>query len=172
MDIKLVPRINCKDTTSVKAILYGKDINIILMIEKVYVDIINKDYAPLSKVWIINYNEEKFPAFIKEIQKHPVTQKIIHIDFAKITTEKVIIPAQVRVINEEISVGLRDDGGVLNIPNKTVHIECDVHNIVSYIDCDIKSLHKGETISTDDIKIFGVRFIKNLPLVSIQSENS
>jgi len=60
--------------------------------------------------------------FIREIQYHPVTDRLIHVDFFRVDVEKSV-RAEVPIILEGTSPAVRSAGGTLLQPLQTVTVE-------------------------------------------------
>lgn len=98
---------------------------------------------------IINNKEHK--AIIKEIQKEPVSQKIIHIDLQEFDENKVI-ETDVPLIftGEELAT---KGGGILQREKSTVKVEGKYNKIPKAINVDLSSMHLGDVVRLSDIEI-------------------
>ncbi len=68
----------------------------------------------------------------------------------------------VSIINEESSVGVKEDGGVVQHGLRELHIACLPSDIPEKIIYDIKDLQMGESVKVSDIAIQdGIRIINN-----------
>ena len=75
-----------------------------------------------TKLFQIKAGATKEDAMLMDIQYHPVTDRVIHIDFKRIDTKKpVCVSVPVEVINAETSKGLKL-GGVLNFAVRKVAV--------------------------------------------------
>ncbi len=78
---------------------------------------------------------EKHKGLIKEVQKDPVTNKIIHLDLEEVNgAEKVVSSVPIHYIGEEF---LNKKGIVLQKEKDSVKVECTVDSIPKYIDFNI-----------------------------------
>jgi len=85
---------------------------------------------------------------IKEIQHHPLTHGMLHVDFHKINMKKTIrIEVPVHVLGDAIGVA---NGGNLEIHVRTVDIECLPTDVIESWDYDISNLDIGDFISVGD----------------------
>ncbi|MBI3312435.1 MAG: 50S ribosomal protein L25 [Candidatus Omnitrophica bacterium] len=105
---------------------------------------------------------------IKELQHHPVSRQVIHIDFHQISlTKKITISVPLAFKGE--SLGVKQQGGVLEHLRWELEVECLPTEIPSEIPVDISGLEKGKSIAVRDITIpEGVRVITDAdqPLVA------
>src|SRR3972149_5874902 len=99
-------------------------------------------------------NDKKETVLIKEFQRDPITRRFLHVDFLRIQMEKEIeTTVPIHIINEEIAVGIKDGGGVLQHGLRELHISCLPVDIPEYIEYDIKNLDMGITVRVSDINI-------------------
>ena len=98
--------------------------------------------------------DKKETVLIKEFQRDPITREFLNVDFLRIQMEKEIETAvPIHIINEEVAVGIKEGGGVLQHGLRELHIYCFPADIPEYIEYDIKNLDMGITIRVSDINI-------------------
>jgi ribosomal protein L25, Ctc-form len=106
-----------------------------------------------SKIYELNINGKVERALVREIQFHPVTDRPIHIDFMRISKgAKIHLNIPVTFKNENLCPGIKQ-GGVLNVVLHSLEVTCDVDSIPEHIEVDLKDLHAGESIHTNQIKL-------------------
>jgi large subunit ribosomal protein L25 len=89
-------------------------------------------------------------AIIKEIQQHPASGKILHIDFQHILRgEKLKIDVPVYLVGEPL--GVKEMGGVLEHGPREIEIRCLPRDIPERIEIDVKSLRIHDSIHIRDI---------------------
>lgn len=83
-------------------------------------------------------------SLLKDIQFHPVTERIIHVDFQALTGGQVIqIQVPITIIGQ--AIGLKEGGKVQQNMHK-LDIECLPSEIPQHIEVDISNLHIGDSI--------------------------
>jgi large subunit ribosomal protein L25 len=90
-------------------------------------------------------------AMIKELQTHPISGQLIHIDFYEIDMKrkiKVMIP----VVTTGNSVGV-EEGGMLNVVRRELEVFCLPGDIPESIEIDISELAMGDSIHLEDIPL-------------------
>lgn len=89
-------------------------------------------------------------AVIKEVQKDVLKGKVLHIDFQALIDD---LPAKVRVPLKVFGepVGVKDQGGVLNVSAHELTVSASAENIPSVIEVDVSQLKIGTRIATADI---------------------
>ena len=87
---------------------------------------------------------------IKEIQQDPVKRNILHVDFNEISlTEQIIVEVEVVGVGE--SIGVKQEGGVLDHPLRMLRIQCLPTDIPKHIDVDISNLKLNGSIHVRDL---------------------
>ncbi|HAA77219.1 TPA: 50S ribosomal protein L25 [Candidatus Latescibacteria bacterium] len=93
---------------------------------------------------------EDYSTIVKEIQHHPVSHDILHIDFHRISmTQKIVV--EVAVHSEGTPIGVRNDGGILEHMLHEIEIECLPTNIPSELTYDVTELNIGDTVHVSDL---------------------
>jgi large subunit ribosomal protein L25 len=88
---------------------------------------------------------------VKEVQHHPVTSKIVHIDFMRIDlTKKVTVMVPVHIVG--IAEGVRG-GGVMEVVSRELEVSCLPMDIPSHIDIDVTALKINDAIHVIDLKL-------------------
>ena len=90
------------------------------------------------------------PAIVKEVQLHPVTDQIVHIDFHQISLEKEI-EIKIPVVTKGEAVGIKRDGGTLEHSLWELDIICLPTNIPHHIDVDISALGIHQAVHVKDL---------------------
>ncbi|MDP3804876.1 MAG: 50S ribosomal protein L25 [Candidatus Omnitrophota bacterium] len=104
---------------------------------------------------------------IKEIQRQPVRDTILHVDFNEISlteTLKVNVP----LVSRGEAVGVKIDGGVLEHVIRELQIECLPTAIPEKIEADVSSLKIGDAIHVKDVKIpEGIKVLNDPELIAM-----
>ncbi|MCP4394198.1 MAG: 50S ribosomal protein L25/general stress protein Ctc [Alphaproteobacteria bacterium] len=106
----------------------------------------------------INVDGKKHKVMCQDIQVDPVSDKVMHIDFIRINKNKELhLNVPIRVINNDISVGLKR-GGVLNIVRREIEVICKVISIPDVFEIDISEMDIGDSVHMSEITLSeGVR---------------
>lgn len=111
---------------------------------------------------------EKALSFLQEIQRDPITDKYVHVDFQEVKSdEKFEIRVPVRVVGE--SFGVKNQSGVLEIAMQVLRVRVLAKDLPESITVDVTELKVGETFKVGSLKpIPGVMFLdpKGQPVVS------
>ena len=91
-------------------------------------------------------------AMIKEIQRHPVSGRIVHVDLNAISmTRKLRVEVPVKLLGEP--VGVAQQGGVLEHIMRTVLVECLPADIPDQLTLDVSALNIGQRLSVADVQV-------------------
>ena len=85
-------------------------------------------------------------ALPREVQRHPVTDRPLHVDFMRVSGDtRVIVTVPVVFINHELSIGLRR-GGILNVVRHGVELSCQADSIPGQLVVDLDGLDIGDSV--------------------------
>ncbi len=111
----------------------------------------HKGETVLFNLQLINGESSKIQAILKEYQIHPITDKIIHIDFVAIhEKETIIIDVPLEFLGKPIGIS---KGGILEILLHELTVECLPSDIPDKIAIDISNLDIGDVLHVKDIKV-------------------
>lgn len=157
-----------KKNENIPGIVYGKEQNPIPITigardaQKVF-----NSYG-IRGIFSLNLDGEAKPfmSVVREIQKHPITGKITHIDFMTISmTEKFTSVVPVHVIGEEAAA---KEGGIVQFGLKEIEVECLPKDLPENITIDISDLAIGSNVAVSDLEqINGVTFLSDLEAVIV-----
>ncbi|NJB71801.1 large subunit ribosomal protein L25 [Saonia flava] len=110
----------------------------------------NLVYTPNAHTVVIDLDgSENFKAVMQDIQFHPVTDKIIHIDFYQLFSDKpVTMNIPVQLVGN--SPGVRN-GGRLLFRKRKLSIKALPDNLPDFFDIDISKLKIGGSISVESL---------------------
>ncbi len=93
-------------------------------------------------------------AIIKDIQRHPYKQQILHIDFLRIVAgEAITVRVPLHYTNEENCIGVKQDGGVINRIETDISVSCLPKDLPEYIEVDLLELAMGASLHLSDVKL-------------------
>ena len=133
----------------IPAVLYGQDgLSHFTTTEK---DVKNAIYTPDFKVIELNLDGTKHRAILKDIQFHPVTEKILHLDFLQLV-DGVSVKLQIPIRFKGTSPGMRL-GGKLQQNIRRVEVKTVPENMVSELYVDISGLELGQSARVRDLEL-------------------
>tara|TARA_B100001079_G_scaffold134163_1_gene115009 strand:- start:7335 stop:8039 length:705 start_codon:yes stop_codon:yes gene_type:complete len=102
-------------------------------------------------IFEINVDKKDQFVLVKEIQYHPVTDEIIHIDFQKVKEdEKISLEVAVRSVGESQGVKL---GGILVQMLNNVTINCKPTEIPEFVEIDVTEMEMNTNLFVKDITL-------------------
>jgi len=109
-------------------------------------------YTPNAHtVEIILDDKTKINAILQDIQFHPLTDKILHVDFYQLFDDKEIsmnIPVKI----EGSAPGVLNSGGVLSVNKRKLLVKSLPKNLPDFITADISSLELGNKLYTSELQ--------------------
>lgn len=123
-----------------------------------------------QNVYVVNINidgvEKK--AVIKELQFHPVSDALLHVDFLEITAEKpVTVGIPVKLVGH--AAGVRN-GGRLALAVRQLKVTASYLNIPEILEIDVTPLEIGKSIKVGELHFEGLEFAtsKEVVVCSVQ----
>lgn len=99
-------------------------------------------------------------ALIKKVQVHPLTRKPLHVDFFALDLKKAV-RVSVEVRPEGKPIGLAE-GGLLNMVNRQIEIECLPTEIPAFFAADVSNLGVGQSLHVSEMTLpAGVKLISS-----------
>ena len=90
------------------------------------------------------------PTLIREIQQHPITGNILHVDMLHVSLTETI-RVEVPVVSVGVPTGVVDDGGILEHLVNTLEMECLPAEIPEHIEVDVSHLAVGDSVHVSDL---------------------
>ena len=133
----------------VPAVVYHSGIEAIpLSVDKIS---LNKALRTGQMIFEVNVEDKDQFVLVKEIQYHPVTDEIIHIDFQKVKEdEKISLEVAVRSSGESKGVKL---GGLLVQMLNSVTIKCKPAEIPEFLEIDVTDMEMNTNLFVKDITL-------------------
>lgn len=95
----------------------------------------------------------KEQALVRDVQFHPVTDAVMHIDFGRVTARtKVTVNVPVHFENVEESIGVKA-GGIFSTLRHEVELMCSASNIPQEVSADVLNVDIGDTIRVSDLAL-------------------
>ena len=147
----------------VPGIIYGKNTEPTkISFEYKVLEKLMKSGSFYSKIIDLDIDGKKEKILPKQLQYHPVTDRVIHFDFLRVQNDtKVTVEVEVIFLNRETCPALKK-GGVLNLVRRLVELNCNANNIPDKLEFDLISSEIGDAIKISNINLpEGVRPVIN-----------
>ena len=111
-------------------------------------------YTPHVYVVNLTIDGEAHKAVMKELQFHPTSDALLHVDFYEVSEEKPItigIPVKLNGLAQ----GVRD-GGKLNLAERELNVTAPYKQIPEVLNIDVTNLNLGKAIKVADLSFEGL----------------
>ncbi|MBM3201562.1 MAG: 50S ribosomal protein L25 [Chlamydiae bacterium] len=106
-----------------------------------------------TKVFEIELDGKKSKAIVKQIQYHPVTYAILHLDLQEVEDHKLVsVNVPVVCINQDQCPGMKL-GGQLKFIKRAVRVTCQANQLPEAFHLDMQSVGLGEVRRVRDLSI-------------------
>jgi len=132
----------------VPCVLYGGDNPVHFSAEeKAFKNLV---YTPNAHTVEIDFGNKKHNAILQDIQFHPVTDRILHIDFYQLNDAKEItLEIPVKIVGNSKGVLA---GGVLRLNQRKLKVKALPKNLPDFIEADITELDMGNKLYVTELK--------------------
>ncbi|GHD25639.1 50S ribosomal protein L25/general stress protein Ctc [Parahalioglobus pacificus] len=139
----------------VPAIIYGgkEDPKPLTLVRKDFEKALENE-AFFSHVLSINVGGTTEKAILKDLQRHPAKDVVMHADFLRVD-DKVAIKVHVPIhfINEDTCYGVKMEGGIVQHQVTDIEVSCLPADIPEYIEVDMAEVKSGEIVHLTDITL-------------------
>ena len=109
-------------------------------------------YTPNAHTVVLDINgDQKINAILQDIQFHPVSDKILHVDFYQLFDDKEV-SMDIPVTIEGSAPGVMLEGGTLVVSKRKLKVKALPNNLPDFITVDISKLRLGGKISVINLE--------------------
>jgi len=139
----------------VPSVVYGNKEQVHLSIKE---SAVNKVvFTPNTYIIELDVNGKKTQTYLKDVQIHPVTERVLHVDFQEIVEGKEV-KINIPVILTGLAKGVQN-GGKLIQNFRALTALALVDKLPDTIEIDVTALKIGGKIRVNEIEIDGVSFL-------------
>ena len=114
-------------------------------------------YTPDTYIIKLDLDGQTHDTIIREAQFHPVTEKILHVDFLKVSEDKeVILTLPIKLVGTPDGVR---QGGKLVTKLRKIKVKGIPAQLPEFVEVDVNGLKLGTTIKVGDASIEGLNII-------------
>ncbi|MEH6568259.1 MAG: 50S ribosomal protein L25/general stress protein Ctc [Halioglobus sp.] len=107
-----------------------------------------------SHVLSINVAGKKEKAILKDLQRNPARNSVIHADFMRVDDKVAIkVHVQFHFMNEESSIGVKEQGGLVQHQVTEIEILCLPTDIPEYVEVDMQDVEVGQIVHLSEVKL-------------------
>src|SRR6202049_2496304 len=139
----------------VPAILYGGHADartLTLSHQKLLIMLDNERFY--STILNLKVGDQTQAAILKDVQRHPFKNAIVHVDFQRVEeNEKIRISIPLHFKGESISPGVKSQGGIVSHMRNETEVSCLPKDLPEFIEVDISGLSLNESIHLSQLKV-------------------
>ena len=101
--------------------------------------------------------EKPIKAMLKAMQHHPMTGRVLHVDFYEVSmTRRIQIEVPILLVGTP--VGVAKEGGILEHVHRTLEVQCLPGDLIEEFPLDVTELHIGKTLRVRDIPVDAAKY--------------
>ncbi|MDP1557391.1 MAG: 50S ribosomal protein L25/general stress protein Ctc [Nitrosomonas sp.] len=105
-----------------------------------------------ASILSLEVDGKKEQVLLRDTQRHPFKQQVLHVDFQRIDQNKKIhMKVPLHFINAELSPGVKTSGGNVSHVMTEVDISCLPKDLPEFITVDLVELAAGHTLHLSDL---------------------
>ena len=139
----------------VPAILYGGHADartLTLSHQKLLIMLENERFY--STILNLKVGDQTQAAILKDVQRHPFKNAIVHVDFQRVEeNEKIRIKVPLHFSGAAVSPGVKSQGGIVSHMRNDVEVSCLPKDLPEFIEVDISGLSLNESIHLSQLKV-------------------
>jgi len=139
----------------VPAIVYGgsKEPQAISLLTNELVKLLEND-AAFSHVLSLNIDGAVESVLIKDLQRHPAKENVLHVDFIRVLADqKLTALVPLHFINEDVCVAVKQQGGEISHSITEVEVSCLPKDLPEFIEVDVTNIAVGQVLHLSDLKL-------------------
>jgi large subunit ribosomal protein L25 len=107
-----------------------------------------------SSVLTLNLDGAKELCLLRDVQRHPYKQIIMHLDFQRIdATHKLHQKVPLHFVNADVAPGVKLGGGLVSHAMNEVDVKCLPADLPAFIEVDLKDLQAGQSIHVSQLSL-------------------
>ncbi len=115
---------------------------------------LQENEAFFSSIITLKVDGTDQPAIIKDMQRHPAKDAIMHADFQRIDPNKnIVVHVPLHFLNEAQCPGVKVEGGAISHYVTDIEVSCLPANLPEYIEVDMLDVHLHQMLHLSDIKL-------------------
>ncbi len=133
--------------------------------EAIAISVKENSFKPLvytAETHLVNLtidSDQPVRCMVKDVQFHPVTDRIIHFDLLGVSADEVIT-LEVSILFKGNAAGIKE-GGVLQENLHKIEVECLPKYVPEHLVVDVTDLHMGKSIHVGDLKFDNIKLLQS-----------
>ncbi|MBS0566453.1 MAG: 50S ribosomal protein L25/general stress protein Ctc [Proteobacteria bacterium] len=144
-----------RNTGKVPAIVYGGELApVSIQIEHNDVWLASQHEWFYSAILDLSLNGDVQKVLLRDLQRHPVKQQLLHLDFQRVDENKAIrIRVPLHFLNQEKSPAGKKAGVLISHALNDIEISCLPKHLPEYVEVDLSDLDVGDIVHLSEIKL-------------------
>jgi large subunit ribosomal protein L25 len=139
----------------VPAILYGGHSDaraLTLSHQKLLIMLDNERFY--STILNLRVGDQTQAAILKDVQRHPYKNAIVHVDFQRVEeNQKIRMNIPLHFVGASVSPGVKTQGGMVSHMRNEVEVSCLPKDLPEFIEVDLSGLSINESIHLSQLKL-------------------
>jgi large subunit ribosomal protein L25 len=107
-----------------------------------------------SSVLTMDVDGARQMCLLRDVQRHPFRQLILHVDFQRIdAAHKIHQKVPLHFINADIAPGVKLQGGMVQHVTNEIDVKCLPKDLPEFIEVDLRDLDSGHSIHVSGLKL-------------------
>jgi large subunit ribosomal protein L25 len=107
-----------------------------------------------THVLTVHVGKEKEKTILKDLQRHPAKNRVMHADFMRIDDNVAIkVNVPIHFLNEDTCHGVKLQGGMIQHQTTDIEVQCLPADIPAYIEVDMVEVEVGQIVHLSDITL-------------------
>ncbi|MFV0331363.1 MAG: 50S ribosomal protein L25/general stress protein Ctc [Dysgonomonas sp.] len=152
----------------IPAVIYGGDDKQAIHFTVTNSDVRKLIYTPEIFLVDLTIGKDNYKAILKDVQVHPVTDEILHLDFLHVF-EKTPIVIDVPVVLDGLAEGVKA-GGKLSLDLRKIKVKALYDKVPEKVHIDVTALTLGKSIQVGELHFEGLELLnaKNAVVCRVQ----
>lgn len=145
----------------IPAVVYGPEVDPIPVAVEERAFRASMKTATSSSILNLTLDGKETKAVVRDLQRDPITNRVLHIDFHAISMNRPInVAVPIQFTGEPI--GVKVDGGIMQTTMRELEISCLPTNIPDELIIDVSELGIGDSIHVKDVELENVEILAEL----------
>ena len=138
----------------VPGVIYGEEKSSNIKVLEKDLKKILENPSIFSQVIDLDIDGSPFEVLLKDIQRNPRNDRPSHVDFLVVSKDtKVTVNVPLKFINEDICVGVKQQGGMISHLRNEVEVLCSAASLPEFIEIDTQNIELNQSVMMSEISL-------------------
>lgn len=107
-----------------------------------------------TSILTLTLGKQSESVVVKDVQRHPAKRQIMHLDLLRVRADEAItLHVPVHFVNEDVAVGVKAQGGVVDHLLSDVEVSCLPSDLPEFIEVDVSAVELGQILHLSDMNV-------------------